>query len=68
MTGLNSVTAGTARMGVDSADHKSYVTGLDNRDWDVQNPVVVNGRAATEDQLKKVSDACLLYTSPSPRD
>ena len=57
MTGLNSVTAGTARMGVDSADHKSYVTGLDNRDWDVQNPVVVNGRAATEDQLKKVSDA-----------
>ncbi|MFR5184189.1 MAG: S-layer homology domain-containing protein [Dialister invisus] len=55
--GLNSVTAGTARMGVDSADHKSYVTGLDNRDWDVQNPVVVNGRAATEDQLKKVSDA-----------
>ena len=57
VTGLNSVTAGTARMGVDSADHKSYVTGLDNRDWDVQNPVVVNGRAATEDQLKKVSDA-----------
>ena len=57
VTGLNSVTAGTARMGVDLADHKSYVTGLDNRDWDVQNPVVVNGRAATEDQLKKVSDA-----------
>ena len=57
LTGLNSVTAGTARMGVDSTDHKSYVTGLDNRDWDVQNPVVVNGRAATEDQLKKVSDA-----------
>ena len=57
VTGLNSVTAGTARIGVDSADHKSYVTGLDNRDWDVQNPVVVNGRAATEDQLKKVSDA-----------
>ena len=57
LKGLNSVTAGTARMGVDSADHKSYVTGLDNRDWDVQNPVVVNGRAATEDQLKKVSDA-----------
>ena len=57
LTGLNSVTAGTARMGVNSTDHKSYVTGLDNRDWDVQNPVVVNGRAATEDQLKKVSDA-----------
>ena len=63
MTGLNSVTAGTARMGVDSADHKSYVTGLDNRDWDVQNPVVVNGRAATEDQLKKVSDAISTTTA-----
>ena len=63
VTGLNSVTAGTARMGVDSADHKSYVTGLDNRDWDVQNPVVVNGRAATEDQLKKVSDAISTTTA-----
>ena len=63
VTGLNSVAAGTARMGVDSADHKSYVTGLDNRDWDVQNPVVVNGRAATEDQLKKVSDAISTTTA-----
>ena len=63
VTSLNSVTAGTARMGVDSADHKSYVTGLDNRDWDVQNPVVVNGRAATEDQLKKVSDAISTTTA-----
>ena len=63
VTGLNSVTAGTARMGVDSADHKSYVTGLDNRDWDVQNPVVVNDRAATEDQLKKVSDAISTTTA-----
>jgi len=63
VTGLNSVTAGTARMGIDSADHKSYVTGLDNRDWDVQNPVVVNGRAATEDQLKKVSDAISTTTA-----
>ena len=63
VTGLNSVTARTARMGVDSADHKSYVTGLDNRDWDVQNPVVVNGRAATEDQLKKVSDAISTTTA-----
>ena len=63
VTGLNSVTAGTARMGVDSADHKSYVTGLDNRDWDVQNPMVVNGRAATEDQLKKVSDAISTTTA-----
>ena len=60
---VDSVTTGTARMGVDSADHKSYVTGLDNRDWDVQNPVVVNGRAATEDQLKKVSDAISTTTA-----
>lgn len=34
-----------------------YVTGLDNKDWDVSNPTYVSGRAATEDQLKKVSDA-----------
>ncbi len=34
-----------------------YVTGLDNKDWDVSSPTYVSGRAATEDQLKKVSDA-----------
>ena len=33
-----------------------YVTGLQNKDWDITNPTVVSGRAATEDQLKKVSD------------
>ena len=33
-----------------------YVTGLQNKDWDIANPTVVSGRAATEDQLKKVSD------------
>ena len=33
-----------------------YVTGLQNKDWDIINPTVVSGRAATEDQLKKVSD------------
>ncbi|WP_415943412.1 ESPR-type extended signal peptide-containing protein [Megasphaera elsdenii] len=34
-----------------------YVTGLDNKDWNVDSPTYVSGRAATEDQLKKVSDA-----------
>ena len=34
-----------------------YVTGLDNKEWDVDSPIYVSGRAATEDQLKKVSDA-----------
>ena len=33
-----------------------YVTGLDNKDWDVDYPTYVSGRAATEDQLKKISD------------
>ena len=34
-----------------------YVTGLDNKAWDVSNPTYVSGRAATEDQLKTISDA-----------
>ena len=34
-----------------------YATGLDNKDWNVDKPEYVSGRAATEDQLKKVSDA-----------
>ena len=34
-----------------------YVTGLDNKDWDVDHPTYVSGRAATEDQLKAISDA-----------
>ncbi|PQL13510.1 hypothetical protein VEHSUH06_09365 [Veillonella sp. S13053-19] len=33
-----------------------YVTGLQNKDWDITNPTIVSGRAATEDQLKTVSD------------
>ena len=33
-----------------------YVTGLENKTWDLKNPTVVSGRAATEDQLKTVSD------------
>lgn len=34
-----------------------YVTGLDNKDWNVDKPEYVSGRAATEDQLKTISDA-----------
>ena len=34
-----------------------YVTGLDNKNWNVENPTYVSGRAATEDQLKTISDA-----------
>ena len=60
VTGLDSVTAGTAVMGKD-ASGKSYVTGLDNKDWDVTNPTAVSGRAATEDQLKKLNDRAVKY-------
>ena len=35
----------------------SYATGLSNKDWSVADPEYVSGRAATEDQLKVVSDA-----------
>ena len=34
-----------------------YATGLDNKEWNVNNPEYVSGRAATEDQLKTISDA-----------
>ena len=34
-----------------------YATGLDNKDWNVDKPEYVSGRAATEDQLKTISDA-----------
>ena len=33
-----------------------HVTGLTNTDWNMDNPVAVSGRGATEDQLKKVND------------
>ena len=32
------------------------VNSLTNRTWDIDNPSIVNGQAATEDQLKVVSD------------
>ena len=62
ITGLNTVTAGTVVMGNQTvtSDQKksesgSFVTGLSNKDWDGID--YVSGRAATEDQLKKVSDS-----------
>ena len=70
ITGLKSVTAtdtvkaGTATVGNQTAiDNKggtqtgNFVTGLDNTNWNMTDPVFVPGRAATEDQLKSVSDA-----------
>ena len=33
-----------------------YITGLDNRTWDIDNPTYVSGRAATEDELKQAGD------------
>ncbi|WP_273419511.1 S-layer homology domain-containing protein, partial [Veillonella caviae] len=41
----------------EDADDGNYVRSLDNKDWDIKNPTYVSGRAATEDQLKVVSDA-----------
>lgn len=62
ITGLNTVTAGTVVIGKQKviSDQKksetgSFVTGLDNKAWDGTD--YVSGRAATEDQLKKVSDS-----------
>lgn len=69
LKGLNTVTAGSAVIGNQSgtvinsngsqsqAPTGSYVTGLSNTSWDVKNPSYVSGRAATEDQLKAVTDA-----------
>ena len=64
ITGLNTVTAGDATIGNQTettasgeAQTGSYVTGLDNTTWNIANPDIVTGRAATEDQLKTVSDA-----------
>ena len=39
------------------AKQGSYATGLSNKDWDITDPEYVSGRAATEDQLAKVSEA-----------
>lgn len=68
---LNTVTAGTAKIGHTDAgklkttqngaetgkyaDAGDYVTGLTNKNWDTKNPEYVSGRAATEDELATVS-------------
>ena len=64
LTGLTSVTAGTAKLGnqtiADSAFGNNnnpktgnYLTGLDNKNWKADS--IVSGRAATEDQLQQVA-------------
>ena len=55
LTATDTVKAGGVTMGK-HADTKNYVTGLDNKDWDVNTSNPVSGRAATEDQLRKISD------------
>jgi len=55
LTATDTIKAGGVTIGK-HADSKNYVTGLDNRDWDVNTSNPVNGRAATEDQLRKISD------------
>ena len=72
LTGLNTVTAGTAKIGHNAdgvldtvqngqptgghAAEGDYVTGLTNKEWTVKDPTYVSGRAATEDELRIVSD------------
>ena len=73
LTGLNTVTAGTAKIGhyadgvLDMVQNGQptggrakggeFVTGLTNTEWTVKDPTYVSGRAATEDELRIVSDA-----------
>ena len=61
VTATETVKAGTVTMGKQSdgvtpANMGNYVTGLDNKAWSIDNPTIASGRAATEDQLKTVSD------------
>ena len=61
ITGLDTVTAGGVKMGTqtngnDTTKSGDYLTGLDNTTWTVGQTKPVTGRAATEDQLKSVSD------------
>lgn len=58
LTGLNSISLGTDTvLGNQSAGTSTgdYLTGLDNTSWD--GHTIMSGRAATEDQLKAVSDS-----------
>lgn len=62
ITGLDTVTAGGVKMGIqsdgnDTTKSGKYVTGLDNTNWTVGQTQPVTGRAATEDQLQQVANA-----------
>ncbi|MGN8792952.1 ESPR-type extended signal peptide-containing protein [Acidaminococcus fermentans] len=56
VTANNSIQAGNVKVGKQGADNKNYVTGLENKNWTVGQTTYEAGRAATEDQLKSVSD------------
>ena len=61
ITGLDTVTAGGAKLGTqtdgnDTTKSGDYLTGLDNTTWKIGETNPVTGRAATENQLKSVSD------------
>ena len=63
VTATDTVKAGGVTMGGQTVANAAganetgnYVTGLDNKTWNIQNPNIVSGRGATEDQLKIVSD------------
>ena len=63
VTAADTVKAGGVTMGGQTVANAAganetgnYVTGLDNKTWNIQNPNIVSGRGATEDQLKVVSD------------
>ena len=63
VTATDTVKAGSVTMGGQTVanaaganESGNYVTGLDNKTWNIQNPNIVSGRGATEDQLKIVSD------------
>lgn len=56
VTASNSIQAGNIKVGKQGTDNENYVTGLDNKDWTVGQTTYEAGRAATEDQLKAVSD------------
>lgn len=56
ITASNSIQAGNIKVGKQGTDNKNYVTGLENKNWTVGQTTYEAGRAATEDQLKSVSD------------
>ena len=56
ITASNSIQAGNVKVGKQGTDNKNYVTGLENKNWTVGQTTYEAGRAATEDQLKSVSD------------